>query len=70
MILSLYRNETTKHWRLKMKVFKTKEECLAYAIEEYSALQIETGVIYAAKIGPMIAKHLGCETGWAVSCEF
>lgn len=53
-----------------MKVFKTKEECLAYAVAEYSALQVETGVIYAAKIGPMIAKHLGCETGWVVSCEF
>lgn len=53
-----------------MKVFKTKEECLSYAVAECSALQVETGVIYAAKIGPTIAKNLGCETGWAVSCEF
>ncbi len=53
-----------------MKVFKTKEECLAYAIEEYSALQVEMDVIRAIKVTPMIAKHLGCETGWAVSCEF
>lgn len=53
-----------------MKVFKTKEECLAYAIKEYGSLQVEMQVIYAAKIGPSIATHLGCETGWAVSCEF
>lgn len=53
-----------------MKVFKTKEECLQYAIEQYGALQVEMQVIYAAKIGPTVAKHLGCELGWAVSCEF
>lgn len=53
-----------------MKVFKTKAECLSYAAQAYSELQIEMGVIYAAKVGPTLAKHLGCETGWAVSCEF
>lgn len=53
-----------------MKVFKTKEECLAYAVEQYSALQVEMGVVRAIKVTPMIAKALKIETGWAVSCEF
>ncbi len=53
-----------------MKVFKTKEECLAYAIQEYGQLQVEMQVVYAAKLGTTIARYLGCETGWAVSCEF
>lgn len=53
-----------------MKVFQTKEECLAYAVQEYSALQVEMGVIRAIKVTPVIAKALNVPTGWAVSCEF
>lgn len=51
-----------------MKVFKTESECTEYAVEQFGKLQVETGCINSIKIGPTIARYLGCEIGFAV-CE-
>jgi hypothetical protein len=52
-----------------MNVFKTEEEATKYAIEQFGALQVEMQCVNVIKVGPMIAKHYGCEVGYAVDEE-
>lgn len=51
-----------------MNVFKTKEEATKCAIEQFGSLQVEMQCINVIKVGPMIARHLGCDVGFAI-CE-
>lgn len=51
-----------------MNIFKTSEEATKYAIEQFGALQVETQCVNVIKVGPMIARFLKCEIGFAV-CE-
>lgn len=51
------------------KVFKTKEEATEYAVMEYSKDSVEFQVVNVIKINQMIAKHYGCDEGWAIDKE-
>lgn len=52
-----------------MNIFKTEQEALDYAVEQYGALQVETQCVNVIKVGPMIARFYGCEVGYAVDEE-
>ena len=49
-----------------MTVFATKQEATDYAVNKYGALYVEHGIVNVIKIGPMVAKHLGCEVGYYI----
>lgn len=49
-----------------MTVFTTKQEATDYAVKQYGQLYVDQNIVNVIKIGPMIAKHLGCEVGYAV----
>ena len=49
-----------------MTVFATKQEATEYAINQYGALYVEQNIVNVIKIGPMVAKHLGCEVGYYI----
>ena len=49
-----------------MTVFATKQEATEYAIKQYGALYVEQNIVNVIKIGPMVAKHLGCKVGYYV----
>jgi hypothetical protein len=50
-----------------MKTFNTKNEANEYMINTYPEYAL-TGVANVIKVGPQMAKHLGCEVGYAVKC--
>lgn len=49
-----------------MKTYPTREEAMKVAVEKYGPLAIETGTVNIIKVGPMIAKHMGCDVGFAI----
>ena len=53
----------------KMTVFATKQEATEHAINQYGALYVEQNIVNVIKIGPMVAKHLGCDVGYAIDKE-
>ena len=52
-----------------MAVFATKQEATGHAINQYGALYVEQNIVNVIKIGPMVAKHLGCDVGYAIDKE-
>jgi hypothetical protein len=53
----------------KMTVFTTEQEATEYAVKQYGALYVEQNIVNVIKIGPMVAKHLGCDVGYAIDNE-
>lgn len=49
-----------------MKTYPTREEATKAAVEKYGQLAIDTETVNVVKIGPMIAKHLGCDVGFSI----
>ena len=50
-----------------MQIFETEQEATDHmnsTYPEYAA----TGVANVVKVGPQIAKHLGCKVGYGVKC--
>jgi len=52
-----------------MKVFETKEQATKYAASEYGQTQLDTECVNVIKVGPMMAKFLGCEVGYVIDKE-
>lgn len=52
-----------------MNIFDSKEQAEKYARSTYGDTQVETQTVNAVKVGPMVAKYLGCSCGWAIDCE-
>lgn len=50
----------------QMMVYKTREEAVKAAVEEFGHLAVSTQTINVVKIGPMIAKYLQCEEGYSI----
>ncbi len=49
-----------------MVIYKTREEALTAAINNFGVLAVETKTVNIIKIGPMIAKYLKCEEGYTI----
>ena len=49
-----------------MKVFETKQEAIEHAINQYGSEYVEHNVVEIIKIGPSIAKLLGCDVGYTI----
>lgn len=49
-----------------IKIYKTREEAIKTAVEEFGHLAVNTQTVSIVKIGPMIARHLNCEEGYAI----
>ena len=49
-----------------MKIYKTKEDAVKAAVKEFGHLALQTQTVNVVKIGPMVARYLGCEQGYAI----
>lgn len=51
---------------MTIKIFKSREEAIKSAVEEFGHLAVSTQTVNIVKIGPMIAKYLQCEEGYSI----
>lgn len=51
---------------MTIKIYKTREEAIKAAVEEFGHLAIDTQTVNVVKIGPMIAKYIKCEEGYSI----
>lgn len=49
-----------------MKTYPTRQEAIKAAVQKYGQLAIDTETVNIVKIGPMIAKYIGCDEGFAI----